>query len=46
MRYCDNRKGTVNGNVGDVIQAMPATAEETNKAITDFGLTVLVEVEV
>ena len=41
VRYYGNREGTANGNEGDVILVMMASAEETDKAITDFGLTVL-----
>ena len=41
VRYYVSREGTINGNVGDVILVVPASAEETNKAVTDSGLTVL-----
>ena len=44
--YYGNREVTINGNVGDIILVMTASAEETNKAITDFGFTAQVEVQV
>ena len=39
----DNGKGALfNGNVDDVILVITTSAKETNRSVTDYGLTVLV----